>query len=140
MKKQSQLYSKAKRATVKEARALKVGDLIECYYMDSEVPTHELVIQTTYSTKEGSYNDIRTVRIDHLGGRSGSDKSPAWLNTDKFKRIAHGADLARSLSILAAQSSAIAKLTEALDGEEADDGPTETRGPMVSKKITQPTQ
>ena len=35
MKKQvSQLYSKAKRATIKEARALKVGDLIECYRVE----------------------------------------------------------------------------------------------------------
>ena len=115
MKKQvSQLYSKAKRATIKEARALKVGDLIECYYADSEEPVHELVVQTTWSTREGDYNDIRTVRISQLGMRSNSNQTPAWLSTDKFKRIAHGADLVSTLSTLAAQSSGVAQLTDAV--------------------------
>lgn len=94
---ESKLYTNAKRATVKEARDLRVGDIIECYYADDENPVHELVVQTTYSSKEGTYTDIRVMRIDGFGSRSGYRRGPFWLNTDKFKLLLSGKDVAEVL-------------------------------------------
>lgn len=111
---QSKLYQNAKRATVKEARSLRVGDIIECYYMDSETPTHELVIQCTESSKYGTYDDVRTIRISDLGARSNAQRGTAWLNTGKFKRIAHGFDIAQRLALIVRQANEDAALTKAL--------------------------
>lgn len=79
----SKLYDNAKRATLKETRALKVGDVIECYYMDSETPQIEMVVQATFNSKEGDYRHIQTIPECAIGTRYYS----RWLNTDKFKLI-----------------------------------------------------
>lgn len=101
--KQSKLYESKKRATVKEARDLRIGDIIECYYADSEKPTHEMVVQTTYNSKEGNYADIRTVRLGGFGERTGAESCGTnWLNTDKFIRVLPGKDVADVLNWLPA--------------------------------------
>jgi hypothetical protein len=64
---------------------LRIGDLIEAYYADSEMPALELVIQGTENSKTGDAYDIKTVAIDHFGERE------PWgvrhLNTDRFVKI-----------------------------------------------------
>lgn len=100
MSEQSNLYKNAKRATVKEARALRIGDIIECYYMDSEQPVYELVLSTTWNNREGDMYDIRTMHLDGMGQRRSTPCLEA-LNTDKFRRIAHGADVGKRLQTIA---------------------------------------
>lgn len=107
--KQSKLYASKKRATAKEARDLRVGDIIECYYADSESPVHEMVIHTTYNNREGNYADIRTTRIPAFGLRSNDVRCGTnWLNTDKFTRIALGADIVQALTTEIALITAVA--------------------------------
>lgn len=79
----SKLYDNAKRATLKEVRSLKIGDIIECYYIDSNIPQKEMVVQATYSSKEGDYTDITTIPEYAIGKRYYA----RTLNTDKFKLI-----------------------------------------------------
>lgn len=124
--KQSKLYESKKRATAKEARDLRMGDIIECYYADSEKPVHEMVVATTYNSREGNYADIRTVRIPALGLRSNDATAGTnWLNTDKFRRIAFGADLSGLLQNIANQAAGLFSLTEAVAAR--DERPAQRR-------------
>lgn len=83
----SKLYAMHKPATKAEARALKIGDIIECYYVDSEEAYREMVIETCESSKKGEYSDIRTIDFTDFGYRTNEVKGPRWLNTDKFRKV-----------------------------------------------------
>lgn len=80
----SALYASAKKATVKVARALKVGDVIEAYYIDSETPTRHVVLQRPDAI--ASVYDVR-VLSETAWGSSDRKFGPEFLNTDKWKLI-----------------------------------------------------
>lgn len=83
----SKLYDNAKAATLTEIRALKCGDVIEAYYMDSEEPILEVIFDTGESpAKKRDAFDLTTYEVSTLfNGRRKSVRSA--LNTDKFKKI-----------------------------------------------------
>lgn len=87
----SKLYDQAKKATLKEIRDLKVGDVIECYYEEWDEPRLEFVYYTACTSKQGDAHDIETRVLEVLGKRNGPfpSKFPyrSALNTDKFKRV-----------------------------------------------------
>jgi len=89
-KTKSLLYSNAKSATLKEIRALKIGDVIECYYPDSETPRLEIVQATWCVSKRGDAGDLMTIPVSHLGLRNNDNVSALNnLRTDKFKKVGY---------------------------------------------------
>ncbi len=65
----SAIFDNAKAQTKQAARDLRLGDIIEAYYMDSEEPEVCVVIGCTYNSKSGDSYDIRVLRILDLGQR-----------------------------------------------------------------------
>lgn len=91
--KTSKAYADARFATLKEARALKIGDIIKAFYVDTEEPAL-LIVSATYCTaKEGSSSDINATPLEAFGSRTRDHFGPRSLNTDKWMRVAHGGDL-----------------------------------------------
>lgn len=99
MQKESKLFVNTKDATAKEARALKIGDIIEAVYADSEEARLELVVSTCPTAKIGYWHDIQTLPLDHFGQRSGETNGPYYLNTPKFKKVGSAADIAALLTV-----------------------------------------
>lgn len=80
---QMSIYDSKQKATLKQIRALLIGDVIECYYVDCNKPCLEVVIQACNSTKEGNLGDIKTIELECFNKRG----DPSCLRTDKFKLI-----------------------------------------------------
>lgn len=79
----------ARIATVAEARALRVGDLIEVLYTDSKRPVLELVLCDCGAT--GVYTDVMVCNYDlwlkRIAKRVRTASMGFNLNTDKFRRV-----------------------------------------------------
>lgn len=99
MHKESKLFLNTKTATVAEARALKIGDVIEVVYADSSKSRLELVVQSCQNAKTGNWYDIRTIPLDCFGKRSNDASGPHYLNTNKFKKVGDLLPAARLASL-----------------------------------------
>ncbi len=78
------VYATAKKATKAEARALRIGDIIEALYTDDYKPVIEVVVQACDA--DGDYMQVRT--LSKAQWESGVRGTYArGLNTDKFKRV-----------------------------------------------------
>lgn len=86
--KESKLFLNTKDATKAEARALKIGDVIEVVYADMEEPNLELVIRACQSSKLGSWCDVRTINLRDFGQRERTGP-PSGLNSPKFRKVAN---------------------------------------------------
>lgn len=80
----SALYDNAKPATLTEIRKLRIGDIVEAYYKDSEQPVRELVIACCESNRLGDIEDIKTIRLKAFGKRR---QDGPGLNTNKFRLV-----------------------------------------------------
>jgi hypothetical protein len=106
----SKIYDEAKKATLTEARALKVGDIIKAFYTDSEEPEVHLVIAQWGNSKTGQHYDFDTVPIGSFGKRSSTWSGPRSLNTDKWVRVAHGSDILQMMTLHVAQEADLSAL------------------------------
>lgn len=102
----SKIYDDAKTVTLKQIRALKVGDLIKAFYTDTEEPVLHLVTSQWGNSKTGVLRDIDTVPLSAFGHRSSDVRGCRSLNTDKWVRVAHGGDLVDMLTRHATQQDA----------------------------------
>lgn len=79
----SEVYQKAKRATVKMARALYPGCVIEAYFSDSETPERCLVVGRP-DAHAGIY-DIKVLKESSWNSKARNHtNTPRYLNTDKW--------------------------------------------------------
>lgn len=100
----SKVYAAAKKATLKQVRELKVGDIIKAFYIDSEEPQYRMIVsQWCASNKEGQHHGAESIPIGSFGMRSAHWSGPGSLNTDKWVRVAHGGDLVDMLTRHATQ-------------------------------------
>ncbi len=90
------------KATVKLARSLRIGDILEAYYFDIEndkVVTHlELVIKGTPDNKTGDAWDITTIPLREFGER----KTDTWglkINTDRYRKVASLENIGHALKL-----------------------------------------
>jgi hypothetical protein len=90
-KQTSQAYADARIATLKEIRALKVGDVIKAFYGDSKDPELLLINAACPSTKEGDSGDIRVTPFKAFGNRRRDHHQ--MLNTEKWVKVAHSCDV-----------------------------------------------
>lgn len=99
----SKIYDEAKTATLKEVRALKVGDIIKAFYTDSEEPSLHVVVTQWGNLRSGRHHDIDTIPVGGMGMRSQNWNGARGLNTDKWVRVAHGSDIQQMMELHAAQ-------------------------------------
>ena len=93
----SKIYDDAKEVTLKQIRELKVGDIIKAFYTDTEEPVLHFVTSQWGNSKTGVLRDIDTVPLSAFGQRSSDVRGCRSLNTDKWVRVAHGANLVDTL-------------------------------------------
>ena len=68
---------------VTKARELKVGDVLNLYYLDAPEPILAMVVEGAPSSKEGDLSDIKVIHIDMMGKRNAITS----LNTDKWEKL-----------------------------------------------------
>ncbi len=68
-----------------QIRALKIGDIIDCYYTDTEEVSREVVVQGC--GRKGELEDILTVPQVHWG--TGDDEAVLPMNTDMWVLVGH---------------------------------------------------
>jgi len=79
------LYDSAKAATLKEIRALKTGDVLECYYQYGEAPVLEVITCTLGTSKTRTEYDLVTTPLDVFC--NGKKASRSLLITHRFKKV-----------------------------------------------------
>lgn len=72
-------------ATLKLARSLKIGDVLECMYADGSTRL-EMVVQGTPNSKEGTQWDIKTIPLECFGKRFDALSKPS-INTDRYRKV-----------------------------------------------------
>ena len=75
--------------TLAQVRMLRIGDVLEAYYADTDEPVMEMVVEDVMP--DGDRWSVRVLRMSHLTGEPRSRRNPSagprLMNTDKFKLV-----------------------------------------------------
>ena len=97
----SKAYQNMRKATLKDARALKVGNVVEAAYQDSERTQLLIVMNGTATAKEGEHHNVQVMLIHNLGMRHIT--GPTLLVTDRWRLVGnlHFVNSAESATLVA---------------------------------------
>lgn len=94
----SNAYAQAKKATLAQVRALKIGDIIKAFYKDTEEPQYRMITTQWCASNGGGHHMVESVGLDAFGHRSNHARGPGTLNTDKWVFVTHAAGVLEVLN------------------------------------------
>lgn len=94
----SKAYAHAKKATLAQVRALKIGDIIKAFYKDTEEPQYRMITTQWCDAKAGQHHMVESLSLDSFGLRSSHARGPDTLNTDKWVFVTHAAGVLTALN------------------------------------------